>query len=94
MVLWVNASVGICIDFKVNVRISIGNSLEDNAFNPISYGLSDSVAPTGGGAFDIKKGVISDAMLLYSICLFVYLGVSPSQPANPQLGAEIALLSV
>ena len=47
-----------------------------------------------GGAFDIKKGVISDAMLLYSICLFVYLGVSPSQPANPQLGAEIALLSV
>ena len=43
-------------------------------FNPISYGLSDSVAPTGGPPQDIKEGVNSNPMLLCSICLFVYLG--------------------
>ena len=46
--------------------------------NPISYGLLDSVAPTGGpnrSPWDIKEGVISENMLLYSICLLVYLGV-------------------
>ena len=45
---------------------------------PICFGLSDFVAPMGGGLRSpplyIKTGVIFDPMLLYSICLFVYLG--------------------
>ena len=47
--------------------------------NRISYDLLDSLAPTRGPQrppYDIKEGVISDPMLLYSIYLLVYLEVT------------------
>ena len=58
--------------------------------NHISYGLSDSVAPMGGGLrgppSEIKEGVIFDPMLLYSICCLVFLGVTCNQSArNPKI---------
>ena len=43
---------------------------------PASNGVSDSLAPIWGGLrgppSEIKEGVISDSMLLYSICYLVY----------------------
>ena len=46
--------------------------------NPTFHGVSDSVAPMGG---EIKEGVISDPMLLYSIYYLVYLEVTRKKSA-------------
>ena len=54
--------------------------------NPTSHGVSDSVAPMGGGLrgppSEIKEGVIFDPMLLYSICYLVFLGVTCNKSAR------------
>ena len=44
--------------------------------NPTFHGVSDYVAPIGGGDSEFKEGVIFDPMLLHSICYFVFLGVT------------------
>ena len=49
-------------------------------FYPISYGVSNSVAHIGGGLrgllLDIMERIISDPMLLKSICYLVHLVVT------------------
>ena len=44
--------------------------------NPISYGLSDSLAPMGGGASEALPPKILKKESSLTPCLFVYLGVT------------------
>ena len=54
------------------------------SFNPTSHGVLDYVAPMRGpqrSPLEIKEEVISDPVLLYSICYLVYLGVTCKKTA-------------
>ena len=65
----VRGSVSLSWDMEYDFGI-VPQLITGTLITSISYGLSDSVAPPN------KEGVISDPMLLYSICLLVYLGVT------------------
>ena len=56
---------------RVVLRKGVDKKIVGTIFNPISYGLSDSVAPTGGGPISRKELSLTPCCYIAFVCLYI-----------------------